>query len=56
MVGLTFYHGSIFPELEGDLLFCAFKTGRIRRATLMPPENDRIRSIRRLEGDCRLDI
>jgi aldose sugar dehydrogenase len=56
MVGLTFYHGPLFPELEGDLLFCAFKTGRIRRASLVPPANERIASISRLEGDCRLGI
>ncbi|MFN0071203.1 MAG: PQQ-dependent sugar dehydrogenase [Chloroflexota bacterium] len=56
MVGLTFYHGSVFPELQGDLLFCAFKTGRIRRATLTGPSFERIQSISRLEGECRLDI
>lgn len=56
MVGLTFYRGAMFPELQGDLLFCAFKTGRIRRATLAPPEYERIASISRLEGECRLDI
>lgn len=56
MVGLTVYEGSLFPELQGDLLFCAFKTGRIRRSTLRPPDFDEIRATSRLDGDCRLDI
>jgi glucose/arabinose dehydrogenase len=56
MVGLTFYTGRLFPDLQGELLYCAFKTGALRRAALEPPGSDRVRGVTRLARDCRLGI
>jgi glucose/arabinose dehydrogenase len=56
MVGLAFYTGSLLPELQDELLFCAFKTGTMRRATLEPPKNDSIRAVSRLARECRLGL
>lgn len=56
MVGLGFYVGGLFPELGDELLFCAFKSGTLRRVALEPPSYDRVRAVSRLGQDCRLGV
>lgn len=56
MVGLTFYNGTLFPELQDELLFCHFKDGSLYRVPLEPPRHDRFGAISRLAKDCRLSV
>jgi len=56
MTGLVIYDGPMFPEYEGSLLFCAFRTGKLRRVVLGGAELDQIVSQERLQPECRLGI
>ncbi|MFN8521918.1 MAG: PQQ-dependent sugar dehydrogenase [Chloroflexota bacterium] len=56
MTGLAIYEGEMFPELRGSLLFCAFRTGKLRRLTLSGDALDAADSQLRLDPECRLGI
>ena len=56
IVGLTLYTAALFPELQDELLFCAFRTGTMRRLSFEPPGHERVRETGRLAQDCRLDV
>ena len=56
ITGLTFYAGSLFPEYAGDLFFCAFNTGALRRVRLTGPDLDDVDWVELISHDCRPDI
>jgi len=56
MVGLTFYSGTMFPELQDELLFCTFNDGILHRAQLALPEYDQVQAMSDLANDCRLGV
>jgi glucose/arabinose dehydrogenase len=56
MVGLTIYDGAMFPDYRGQLFFCAFRTGKLRRLTLAGESLDAADSQQRIEAECRLDV
>ena len=56
ITGLTFYNGSLFPEYAGDLFFCAFNTGALRRVRLTGPALDDVEWVEVVSRDCRLDV
>jgi len=58
ITGVTFYDGDLFPEWQGDLFFCAWNLGKLRRAELSA-ERDRILRVEELPLDgfqCQMDI
>jgi glucose/arabinose dehydrogenase len=56
ITGLTFYSGSVFPEYAGDLFFCAFNSGALRRVRLTGPALDVVEWVEVVSHDCRLDV
>jgi glucose/arabinose dehydrogenase len=54
--GLRFYTGSMFPELQNELLFCGIHVGPLQRIHLTGPNLDQIGSIENLADECRLDV
>jgi len=56
ITGLTFYSGSVFPEYAGDLFFCAFNTGALRRVRLAGQALDDVEWVEVVSHDCRLDV
>jgi glucose/arabinose dehydrogenase/4-amino-4-deoxy-L-arabinose transferase-like glycosyltransferase len=56
VTGLTFYAGSVFPEYQGDLFFCALNTGALRRMRLAGPSLDQVDWVETIALDCRLDV
>jgi glucose/arabinose dehydrogenase len=54
--GLTFYTGSQFPEYRGDLFFCIFNSGLMRRVRLSGPDHNQVEQIEDLQVDCRVDV
>jgi hypothetical protein len=53
---MTFYTGSMFPELANDLLYCGVHLGSLMRARLGGPELDQIQHQDELAEECRLDV
>jgi glucose/arabinose dehydrogenase len=56
--GMIFYQGSMFPDWQGDLLFCAWNFGAMRRAELNA-DRDLITAVRRVPLDgasCAIDL
>src|SRR6266540_445443 len=56
ITGMTFYTGSLFPEYQGDLFFCACNTGALRRLRLGGPALDQVEQVELVSNDCRLDV
>jgi glucose/arabinose dehydrogenase/4-amino-4-deoxy-L-arabinose transferase-like glycosyltransferase len=56
ITGLTVYTGSVFPEYTGDLFFCSYNTGVLRRVRLGGPTLERVEWIETVARDCRLDV
>lgn len=54
--GLTFYTGSKLPEYQGDLFFCLWNNGVLRRVRLAGADYDQLGTIEDLAVDCRLDV
>jgi glucose/arabinose dehydrogenase/4-amino-4-deoxy-L-arabinose transferase-like glycosyltransferase len=54
--GLAFSTGSLFPEYAGDLFFCSFTTGALRRVRLTGPALDDVAWVEVIAHDCRLDV
>ncbi len=54
--GLAFYRGDQLPEYRGDLFFCLWNAGALRRVRLAAPEYERIEQTEDLAVDCRLDV
>ncbi len=54
--GLAFYSGQQLPEYRGDMFFCLWNAGLLRRVRLGAPEQDRIEEMEDLAADCRLDV
>ncbi len=56
MVGISIYAGAMFPELEDQVLFCSFNSGKMRRIALDPPRFNRFSGIEDLAKGCRLGV
>ncbi|MFN8526142.1 MAG: PQQ-dependent sugar dehydrogenase [Chloroflexota bacterium] len=56
ITGLTIYDGNLFPEYRGNLFFCAFNNGALRRLHLTGPRLSEIRDAEIVSFDCRLDV
>jgi glucose/arabinose dehydrogenase len=56
ITGLTFYRAGLFPQYDGDLLFCTFTSGRLRRLHLGGAQLDQVQSEDVLSTDCNLDV
>lgn len=54
--GLVIYNGTMFPEYKDSVLFCAFRTGKLRRLPLLGDRQDRVEELDRLDPECRLGI
>jgi glucose/arabinose dehydrogenase len=54
--GLTIYTGSLFPEYAGDLFFCSYNTGALRRVRLAGATLERVEWMETVARDCRLDV
>ena len=54
--GLAFYTGGQLDEYQGDLFFCLWNTGTMRRVRLAAPDYERIEQMEDLAVDCRLDV
>jgi glucose/arabinose dehydrogenase len=58
--GACVYRGSVFPELDGDILFCAFNDGLLRRVALHPSDPGLSLGMTEIaynvEGDMLLDV
>ena len=54
--GLAFYVGQQLTEYRGDLFFCLWNSGLLRRVRLASPEYERIEQTEDLAVDCRLDV
>jgi glucose/arabinose dehydrogenase len=55
ITGATFYTGDRLAEFRGDLFFCDFVTGTLRRARLSPTQ-DTIAAVQKMGQNCRLDV
>jgi glucose/arabinose dehydrogenase len=53
---VAIYDGPMFPEFRDSALFCAFRTGKLRRLPLIGPDQDRVESVDRLDPECRLGV
>ena len=56
MTGLMIYDGSMFPEHQGRLFFCAFRTGKLKWLALAGAELEYADDQRRLDAECRLGL
>ena len=56
MTGLLVYGGSMFPEYEGTLFFCAFRTGKLKWLSLAGSDFEYADDQRRLDAECRLGV
>ena len=55
MTALMIYGGSMFPEYQGTLFFCAFRTGKLKWLALASG-NEYAEDQRRLDAECRLGL
>ncbi|MDP8925230.1 MAG: PQQ-dependent sugar dehydrogenase [Chloroflexota bacterium] len=56
MAALMIYGGSMFPDHQGRLFFCAFKSGHLKWLTLAGPELEYAADQDRLDAECRLGL
>jgi glucose/arabinose dehydrogenase len=56
LTGLTIYEGAMFPEFQDSVLFCSFRTGKLRRLPLLGPQQDHVDDVDRLDPECRLGV
>jgi glucose/arabinose dehydrogenase len=56
MTGLMIYDGSIFPEHQGTLFFCAFRTGKLKWLALTGAGLEYADDQGRLDAECRLGL
>lgn len=56
MTGLMIYGGSMFPEYQGTLFFCAFRTGKLKWLALAGAGLEYAEDQRRLDIECRLGL
>lgn len=56
MTGLMVYGGSMFPEHQGTLFFCAFRTGKLKWLALGGSALEQTEDQRRLDHECRLGL
>jgi glucose/arabinose dehydrogenase len=56
MTGVAVYSGEMFPDFKDSLFFCAFRTGKLRRAPLVGPAQDATDEYERLDPECRLGL
>ena len=56
MTGLMIYDGTMFPEYQGRLFFCAFRTGKLKWLALAGAELEYADDQRRLDAECRLGL
>lgn len=57
--GITIYNGDLFPEYQGDILFCSWHGARMIRVKLQEGSDRLIKTTDLLETapfDCRLDV
>ena len=54
--GMVFYSGGQIPEYAGDMFFCVWNTGVLRRVRLGGPELEQVEEMEDLAADCRLDV
>jgi aldose sugar dehydrogenase len=56
MTGLMIYDGSMFPEHQGTLFFCAFRTGKLKWLALAGAGLEYADGQGRLDTECRLGL
>jgi glucose/arabinose dehydrogenase/4-amino-4-deoxy-L-arabinose transferase-like glycosyltransferase len=56
ITGLAVYDGDLFPEYRGDLFFCAYNDGALRRVRLGGANRQRVDLVEIVNNDCRLDV
>jgi len=56
MTGLMIYGGSMFPEYQDRLFFCAFRTGKLKWLALAGAGLEYAEDQRRLDTECRLGL
>ena len=56
MTGLIVYGGSMFPEYQGTLFFCTFRTGKLKWLNLAGAGLEYADDQRRLDTECRLGL
>ena len=56
MTGLMIYDGSMFPEHQGTLFFCAFRTGKLKWLALAGAGLEYADDQGRLDTECRLGL
>ncbi len=56
MTGVVIYEGAMFPDFKDSILFCAFRTGKLRRVPLVGPDQNASEEYERLDPECRLGL
>lgn len=57
--GIAFYHGEVFPEWQGNMLFCSWHVGKLIRVELAADGYNIVKSERLETGfdkQCRIDV